>query len=99
MPDTNETIINTLPGKPYPLGATWDGKGVNFTLYSEHATAVELCFFDTGDDTVETNKYVLTEQTDQTWHIYIKDIQPGQLYGFRVSGPYEPTKGHRFNPQ
>jgi isoamylase len=98
MPDTNETIINTLPGKPYPLGATWDGKGVNFTLYSEHATAVELCFFDAGDDTVETNKYVLTEQTDQTWHIYIKDIQPGQLYGFRVSGPYEPTKGHRFNP-
>jgi isoamylase len=98
MPHTNETIINTFPGKPYPLGATWDGKGVNFALYSEHATAVELCFFDAGDDTVETAKYELTEQTDQTWHIYIKAVEPGQLYGYRVSGPYEPTKGHRFNP-
>jgi isoamylase len=97
MPDTNETIINTLPGKPYPLGATWDGKGVNFTLYSENATVVELCFYDAGDHTIETARYQLTEQTDQTWHIYIKAIEPGQLYGYRVSGPYEPTKGHRFN--
>ncbi|MFP5502536.1 MAG: glycogen debranching enzyme GlgX, partial [Candidatus Sericytochromatia bacterium] len=78
------------PGKPYPLGATWDGMGVNFALFSEHATAVELCLFDSPD--------ALVEQTDQVWHGYMQDVRPGQLYGYRVHGPYKPRQGHRFNP-
>ncbi|MGN6725553.1 MAG: glycogen debranching protein GlgX [Tepidisphaeraceae bacterium] len=85
------------PGKPYPLGATWDGSGVNFALFSEHGTKVELCFFDskTGQ---QTDRIVLREQTDQVWHAYIPDVEPGQWYGYRVHGPYEPENGHRFNP-
>jgi len=86
------------PGRPYPLGATWDGVGANFALFSEHATAVELCLFDSADAKTETHRLKLPEQTDQVWHGYLPDIQPGQLYGFRVHGPYEPEKGHRFNP-
>jgi isoamylase len=87
----------TMPGKPFPLGSTWDGEGTNFTLYSENATGVELCLFGLENDESET-KFKITERTDFTWHIYVKDIAPGQLYGFRVSGPYEPKEGHRFNP-
>jgi len=86
-----------LPGKPYPQGATWDGSGVNFALYSEAATGVELCLFSSKDDrSPEVIK--LPEQTAYVWHGYISGIQAGQLYGYRVHGPYEPDKGLRFNP-
>lgn len=90
--------LDTLPGKPFPLGATYDGAGVNFTLYNENATAVELCFFDRDDAVTQTAKINITERSDQIWHIYVKDVKPGQLYGYRVHGPYEPQNGHRFNP-
>jgi glycogen operon protein len=86
------------PGRPYPLGATWDGSGVNFALYSENATKVEICLFDDADAKQETVRVPLKEQTDMVWHGYLPDLRPGHLYGFRVHGPYEPSKGHRFNP-
>src|SRR5207244_1364734 len=86
------------PGKPYPLGATWDGAGVNFALFAENATKVELCLFDGRESTKETHHVVLPEQTEFVWHGYLPDVHPGQLYGFRVHGPYEPERGHRFNP-
>ena len=86
------------PGRPYPLGATWDGHGVNFSLFSGRAATVELCLFDRRDATVETYRVTLPEQTEQVWHGYLPDIRPGQLYGYRVAGPYDPTAGHRFNP-
>ena len=85
-------------GQPYPLGATWDGIGVNFALFSEHATAVELCLFDSPYAGRETVRIPLTERTDQVWHAYLPDVRPGQLYGYRVHGPYDPARGHRFNP-
>ena len=88
--------MRVWPGRPYPLGATWDGAGVNFALFSENATAVELCLFD-GPALVE-HRVPLRECTDQVFHAYLPDMLPGQLYGFRVSGPHEPVKGHRFNP-
>jgi glycogen operon protein len=85
-----------LPGLPYPLGATWDGNGVNFALFSANAEKVELCLFDkTGLREVE--RVSLPEYTDEIWHCYLPDIRPGQLYGYRVHGPYEPNHGHRFN--
>ena len=90
--------MRTRPGRPCPLGATWDGHGVNFSLFSGHATAVELCLFDRRDATVETHRITMPEQTEQVWHGYFPDIRPGQLYGYRVAGPYDPTAGHRFNP-
>ncbi|MEG3113771.1 glycogen debranching protein GlgX [Salinicola sp. 4072] len=84
-------------GLPYPLGATWDGLGVNFALFSANATRVELCLFDeTGKEEVE--RVVLPEYTDEVWHGYLPDAHPGQLYGYRVHGPYDPEAGHRFNP-
>ncbi|MEB3282426.1 MAG: glycogen debranching protein GlgX [Lyngbya sp.] len=83
------------PGKPYPLGALWDGKGTNFALYSENAVAVELCLFDSENQ--ETRLW-LTEVNNFIWHGYIPGISPGQRYGFRVHGPYSPEEGHRFNP-
>ena len=86
------------PGKPYPLGATWDGKGVNFALFSESASKVELCLFDGIDASQEAQRLELTERTDQVWHAYLPEALPGQLYGYRVHGPYEPSQGHRFNP-
>ncbi len=86
------------PGRPYPLGATWDGRGVNFALYSENATKVELCLFDSVDDPKETSRIVMPEYTDMIWHVYLPEIRPGQLYGYRCYGPYEPEQGHRFNP-
>ncbi len=86
------------PGRPYPLGATWDGAGVNFALFSEHATKVELCLFDSADANRESHRLVMPERTDQVWHAHLPDVLPGQLYGYRVHGPYEPDKGHRFNP-
>ncbi|MRX46339.1 glycogen debranching protein GlgX [Pedobacter puniceum] len=90
--------IKVYPGKPYPLGATWDGKGVNFTLYADNATGVDLCLFNTTKDETESVKIRIKERTHQIWHCYVPDIEPGQLYGFRVYGPYEPENGHRFNP-
>src|SRR5690606_8906482 len=75
-----------------------DGAGVNFALFSEHATKVELCLFDSADDEKEAMRIELPEQTDQVWHGYFPDLVPGQLYGYRVHGPWEPEHGHRFIP-
>ena len=86
------------PGSPYPLGATWDGVGVNFAVFSEHGTRVELCLFDSPDAASEFVTIPLTEQTDMVWHGYLPDARPGQLYGLRVHGPFDPHRGHRFNP-
>ena len=86
------------PGSSSPLGATWDGKGVNFALFSEHATRVELCLFDTVDAEQPSHCLPISEHTDQVWHAYLPEVLPGQLYGYRVHGPYEPQQGHRFNP-
>ncbi|MCE8024213.1 MULTISPECIES: glycogen debranching protein GlgX [Halomonadaceae] len=84
-------------GWPFPLGATWDGLGVNFALFSAHATRVELCLFD-ASGTHEVERIELPEYTDEVWHGYLPDARPGQLYAYRVHGPYEPESGHRFNP-
>jgi glycogen operon protein len=85
------------PGRPYPLGATWDGEGVNFALFSAHAEKVELCLFDRSGNR-EDARIVLPEYTDEVWHAYLPDARPNLLYGYRVSGPYDPANGHRFNP-
>jgi isoamylase len=90
--------MRVWPGSPYPLGATWDGIGVNFAIFSEHATSVELCLFDSPFSTAESATIPLPEHTDMVWHGYLPDVRPGQLYGYRVHGPYEPAAGHRFNP-
>ena len=82
--------MRVWPGQPYPFGATWDGEGVNFAICSEDATAVDLCLFDHPDDGVESHRISLREHTDQVWHCYLPDVRPGQLYGFRVHGPYKP---------
>jgi isoamylase len=92
------TPPRTRPGHAYPLGATWDGAGVNFALFSENATGVELALFDAADPARELHRVPLAERTDQVWHVYLPEARPGLLYGFRVSGPYEPAAGHRFNP-
>jgi len=84
-------------GRPFPLGATWDGLGVNFAVFSAHATRVELCLFDaTGRQELE--RIDLPEYTDEVWHGYLPQVRPGAIYGYRVHGPYEPDAGHRFNP-
>jgi isoamylase len=93
----HETGIRVWPGQPYPLGATWDGRGVNFAIYSEHASKVELCLFESPDATRESARITLPENTDLVWHGFFPDLTPGQLYGYRVHGPYEPETGHRFN--
>ena len=85
------------PGNPYPLGATWDGAGVNFAIFSEHATAVDVCLFDSADAKRESVRLRLPEQTDMIWHGYLSGILPDQTYGYRVHGPYDPGAGHRFN--
>jgi isoamylase len=85
------------PGNPYPLGATWDGQGVNFALFSENADRVELCIFDPSGKT-EIERIELRERTDRIWHCYLPYCQLGQLYGYRVHGQYDPENGHRFNP-
>jgi glycogen operon protein len=84
------------PGLPYPLGATWDGAGTNFALFSAHAEKVELCLFD-GQGRRETERIVLPEFTNEVWHGYLPEVRAGQLYGYRVHGPYDPQAGHRFN--
>src|SRR5712671_4513218 len=85
-------------GLPYPLGATWDGEGVNFALFSENATGVEICFFDPANPAREYQRIPVRERTDQAWHAYLPDARPGLLYGYRVQGPHAPREGHRFNP-
>ena len=84
------------PGKPTPLGATWDGSGTNFALFSAYAEKVELCLFE-DDGVTESARVVLPEYTHEVWHGYLPDLRPGALYGYRVHGPYEPEAGHRFN--
>jgi glycogen operon protein len=84
-------------GKPYPLGATWDGLGVNFAVFSAHAERIEICLFN-ANGRREIARYDLPECTDEVWHGYLPDAGPGTVYGYRAHGPYEPTKGHRFNP-
>ena len=88
--------IRVWPGEPYPLGANWDGSGTNFALFSAHAEKVELCLFD-DQGRAETARVTLPELTHEVWHAYLPDVRPGQLYGYRVYGPYEPERGHRFN--
>ncbi len=90
--------MRVWPGEPYPLGATWTGVGVNFALFSEHATRVELCLFDSAESSRESQRIALPEQTDMVWHGFLPDVRPDQLYGYRVHGPYDPSAGHRFNP-
>lgn len=87
-----------LPGSPSPQGATFDGKGTNFAIFSEVAEAVDLCFFDRSEDLKQSKTIRLRERTNGVWHIYLSDIGPGQLYGYRVHGPYQPEKGLRCNP-
>jgi len=89
--------IVSYPGQPYPLGATWDGEGVNFALYAENATSVELCLFDAPKDAAERDCVKLADRNNHVWHIYLPGIKPGQLYGYRADGPFEPNEGHRFN--
>jgi glycogen operon protein len=84
------------PGRPYPLGATWDGAGANFALFSAHAERVDLCIFDARGRR-EIARYTLPEYTDEVWHGYLPGLRPGTLYGYRVYGPYDPANGHRFN--
>jgi isoamylase len=95
-----EGIVETrdIPGKPYPLGATWDGKGVNFAIYSETAEKVELCLFDDRNSRSHRECVALSEVTGHVWHIYLPGIVPGKVYGYRIYGPYKPEEGLRFNP-
>ncbi|HEY7467303.1 MAG TPA: glycogen debranching protein GlgX, partial [Dehalococcoidia bacterium] len=88
----------TLPGRPYPLGATWDGSGVNFAIFSEDAEAVDLCIFEHAYGAPEVERIAIQEQTDFVWHVYLPEARPGMFYGFRVYGPYDPKHGLRFNP-
>jgi isoamylase len=90
--------VRSWPGRPYPLGATWTGSGVNFALFSEHASEVELCLFEAGNPAREVQRIPLVDRTDMVWHAFLPDVRPGQLYGYRVSGPWNPADGHRFNP-
>ncbi|MCH7615731.1 MAG: glycogen debranching protein GlgX [Nitrospinae bacterium] len=90
--------MRVWPGRPYPQGATWDGEGVNFALFSENATGVELCLFNHEQQDQETYRFRMEECTDLVWHCYLPETRPGQLYGYRVHGPYDPHAGHRFNP-
>jgi isoamylase len=93
------TIDAVLAGNPYPLGATWDGCGVNFALYSKHATGVDLCLFENAKARKEFATIPLTQCTHHVWHAYLPQVRPGQLYGYRVHGAYNPEAGHRFNPR
>ncbi len=86
------------PGKPYPLGANWDGRGVNFAIYSENATAVELLLYEGRNSREPTQSVQLKERTGYVWHSYLPDVLPGQLYAYHVNGPYDPKRGLRFNP-
>jgi isoamylase len=87
--------LEVWPGRPFPLGATWDGNGTNFSVFSENAERVELCLFDAAGD---EQRCELTQRTAFNWHGYLAGVGPGQRYAFRVHGPYAPEDGHRFNP-
>src|SRR6266404_1475411 len=91
------TSVKTWLGHSYPLGATWTGNGVNFAIFSERATGIDLCLFDRVDAPQENIRIPVTEHTDHVWHVFLPDARPGQLYGYRVSGPYDPDQGLRFN--
>jgi isoamylase len=91
------STVRVWPGAPYPLGATWQGNGVNFAIFSAHATRVELCLFDSAEAQEESYCVPMREQTDLVWHCFLPDIRPGQLYGYRVHGAYDPQRGQRFN--
>src|SRR2546429_2164726 len=91
------TPVRNWLGYSYPLGATWMDNGVNFALFSDHATGVELCLFENREATEENIRVPISECTDQVWHVFLPDARPGQLYGFRVAGPYDPEHGLRFN--
>lgn len=90
--------IEALKGRPEPLGATWDGSGVNFALYSEHAEGIDLCLYTGGIPDAETARIPLKSKTGSVWHAYLPGLKPGQLYGYRAHGPYLPAEGLRFNP-
>src|SRR5215217_55072 len=90
--------LRVLPGKPFPLGASFDGNGVNFAVFSENADGVELCLFKSGNDTEAYFKIKVEEVTHHIWHVYVPGLKAGQLYGYRVHGRFEPQNGHRFNP-
>lgn len=92
-----DKTLRLREGLPYPRGAHWDGKGVNFSLFSANATKVELCLFDAAGEQ-ELERIELPEYTDEIWHGHIEGLQPGATYGYRVHGPYDPHNGHRFNP-
>jgi len=98
-PMGSEEVIKGMlqDGNPAPLGATWDGEGVNFALYSRNATQVVLCLFDSASSDLPACTIPVTARHGSIWHIYVSGLQPGQLYGYRVSGPFEPQNGHRFN--
>src|SRR6266852_3532467 len=93
-----ENKSEVLPGSRYPLGATFDGSGTNFALFSEHATGATLCLFAGRDGNDEVARLPLVERTEHVWHAYVAGVGPGQRYGYRVAGPYDPPAGHRFNP-
>ncbi|MGA0557368.1 glycogen debranching protein GlgX [Larkinella sp. VNQ87] len=95
--DETPNTIRTRPGVNYPRGAHFDGEGVNFALFSENATAVFLCLYDSANPEQEITRIELIERTEMIWHIYVEGLKPGQLYGYRVEGPHEPANGHYFN--
>ena len=95
MKETRKSVVRE--GLPHPCGASWDGEGTNFALFSANATEVELCLFDERGER-ELERIVLPEYTNQIWHGYLPDVGPATVYGYRVHGPYEPLVGHRFNP-
>jgi isoamylase len=97
MTDLSNAAFRVREGLPYPLGATWDGLGVNFAVFSANATKVELCLFDEAGKR-EIGRVELPEYTDEVWHGYLPDARPGTIYAYRVRGPFEPEAGHRFNP-
>lgn len=97
MPQSRAMNSNVYPGQPFPLGPTWDGNGVNFAIYSQHATSVQVCLFENIDATTASSVIDVTQRSGHIWHVYVQGIQPGQLYGYRIDGPYEPHNGHRFN--
>src|SRR5277367_6636177 len=89
--------LRLTAGSPYPLGATWDGLGTNFAVFSAHAQRIDLCLFDPSGRR-EIAHLTMPEYTDAVWHGYLPDAEPGTVYGYRAYGPYDPPRGHRFNP-
>jgi glycogen operon protein len=96
--DSGATALRVWPGRPAPLGANCIDGGINFALFSEHATKVELCLFRSPDSATESGRITLPERTHQVWHGFVPGLEPGQIYGYRVHGPHDPSRGLRFNP-